>query len=260
MLFDEVLEKANRETPFDVPGSWTQGRTIYGGLSTALLVKVMAEQVDVKKSLRALNVGFAAPSLADKPVKLETELLREGRNVAQWMGRLKQGETTCVQTQAIFGAAIESDLSVDTFDAPDLPAPEDSIFYPNKNSDGFSQYFELAQAKGDLPMSGGKSTSIGGWMRFRNAPDKMSIAHLIALIDVWPPASMTMVKSIKAGSTVNWSLQFPQPMPEIQADEFVAYQVDIQHSQDGFSITHAKLWNQKKELLALSQQTVLVFS
>ena len=69
MLFDEVLSKANLKSEFKVPKFWTQGRTVYGGLTAAMLVKVLAEQVNANKQLRVLNVAFAAPSFADKAIR-----------------------------------------------------------------------------------------------------------------------------------------------------------------------------------------------
>jgi len=79
------------------------------------------------------------------------------------------------------------------------------------------------------------------------------------MIDVWPPATMMRMTKLKAGSTANWTLQFPQPLPEINPQDFVGYQNHIEYSESGYAVTQAKVWNQQKQLLALSQQMVIVY-
>lgn len=263
ILIDELftLVEKNIETvsAFSVPESWTQGRTVYGGLSAALLLKALEQKVASDKSLRALNVAFSAPTMPNEAFEIQTELLREGRTIAQWQARLIQNNTICVQVQAVFGLPLESNLSIHAFKAPEIPSLEKAMIYPSDNAPGFTQYFVMAQSQGDLPVSGGKSLALGGFMKFKQAPQKITVAHLVAMIDVWPPATMMQMKELKAGSTVNWTMQFPQPMAEIATNEFVGYQAEIQYSEGGFGITHAKIWNAKNELLALSQQTIIVY-
>lgn len=257
---DSLFAKARGEKTFQVPKTWTQGRTVYGGLSAALLLCAIEKQVSSDKTLRALNVAFSAPTLPEMNFTLETELLREGKTVAQWQGRLIQNGVCCVQVQAVFALALDSSLNIQPFVAPEFPAPEKAIHYPGEGAPGFTQYYQMAQAKGDLPVSGGSSLELGGWMRFRNPPENMQAAHLVSLIDVWPPAVMMHMRELKAGSTVNWTLQFPQPMPTIKAEDYVGYQASIEYAQAGFAITHAQVWNTQKQLLALSQQTIVVYS
>jgi len=259
IFIDELFNKVDQAQPFSVPATWTQGRTVYGGLSAALLLRALEKQVSGNKSLRALNVAFSAPTMPDQIFEIETELLREGKTIAQWQARLKQNGTICVQVQAVFGLALESTLVIQPFMAPAIPSVEQAMIYPSANAPGFTQYFVMAQSQGDLPVSGGKSLALGGWMKYKDAPKQMSMAHLVAMIDVWPPATMMQMTELKAGSTVNWTMQFPQPVATMNAEDFVGYQAEIQYSQGGFGITHAKIWNAQNELLALSQQTIIVY-
>ncbi len=256
---DYFFSRARSEKKLQVPKSWTQGRTVYGGLSAALLLAAIEAQVSMDKTLRALNVAFSAPTHPDMDFFLETELLREGKTVAQWQGRLMQNGVCCVQVQAVFALAMPSLFIIQPFRAPEFPGPETAWHYPGEGTHGFTQHYQMAQAKGDLPISGGSSLELGGWMRFRQAPGKILLTHLVSLIDVWPPAVMMQMREMKAGSTVNWTLQFPQPLPAIKPDEYVGYQARIESSQDGFAITHAQVWNAQKQLLALSQQTIVIY-
>lgn len=256
-LLEACIEQAKT---FSLPATWTQGRTIYGGLSAALLLRALEKKVSSDKSLRALNVAFSAPTMPDEPFEIQTELLREGRTIAQWQARLIQNDKVCVQVQAVFGLALESNLTIHAFKAPDILDVEKAMIYPSENAPGFTQYFVMAQSQGDFPISGGKSLELGGWMKYKEPPKKITIAHLVAMIDVWPPATMMQMSELKAGSTVSWTLQFPQPMADINPEEFIGYQATIQYSESGFGITHAKVWNARHELLALSQQTIIVYA
>ncbi len=242
-----------------VPNTWAQGRTVYGGLSAALLLRAIKSQVDSSKLLRALNVAFSAPTLANKAFSIETELLREGKTIAQWQARLIQNDTCCVQINAVFGSGLDSSISINDFKRPEIPAFEDSFQYPQHGGATFTQYFEMAQAQGDFPLSGGSSLDLGGWMRLRETPKIFTDCHLVALIDVWPPATMMHMKELAPGSTVSWTMQFPAPMAEQDPAKPLGYQAHIEYSEGGFGITSAKVWSDSGQLLALSQQTIIVY-
>jgi len=259
IFIDEIFKLVEKEESFSLPASWTQGRTLYGGLTAAMLLKALESKVDVSKSLRALNIAFSAPTMPDLKFSIQTELLREGKSIAQWQARLIQNGVVCVQVQAVFGMPVATDLEIHTFLAPDVGVLENARFYPGEGAPGFTQYFEMGQTQGEPPLAGGSSLYLGGYMRFRHQPQKMSVCHLVAAIDVWPPATMMQMKTLKAGSTVNWTMQFPQPLPEMDVKTFLGYQAKIEFSRDGFGITHARIWNAQGELLALSQQTIIVY-
>jgi acyl-CoA thioesterase len=260
LTIDELLALAESGKKISIPESWTQGRTVYGGLSAAMLFSALEKKVDPQKSLRVLNVAFSAPTMPNETFEISTELLREGRTIAQWQASLVQSGTVCVQIQAVFGLSLESDVNIDIFEAPELPGLEEGTKFPTKDHPGFTQYFEMAQSQGDLPVSGGDSLYLGGWMKYRQSLIEFTRAHLIALIDVWPPATLMHLKELKAGSTVNWTMQFPQELAQVKQGEYVGYQNHIEYSEGGFAITHAKVWNAQGELLALSQQTVIVYA
>ena len=60
----------------EVPDSWLQGRSVYGGLQAALAVRAMRAMLPAPAPLRVLQVSFVAP-LPAGPVSLRAELLRE---------------------------------------------------------------------------------------------------------------------------------------------------------------------------------------
>ena len=102
MEIDELFTLARNETKFSVPSTWTQGRTIYGGLTAALIIEAIHKQVSSDQVLRSIHCNFSAPSKAEETISIHTSLLREGKTISQWSGQLIQDETVCVQLNAVF--------------------------------------------------------------------------------------------------------------------------------------------------------------
>jgi len=259
MTIDQLFVLAQSSESFFVPDSWAQGRTLYGGLTAAMLLVAIEKEVDNAKLLRTLNISFSAPASPNIELSIETELLREGKNVAQWQARLMQQGVCCVQVNAAFGMALATNVSVESCEIPDMASIDESFLYPEGAGPRFTEYFEAYQATKDFPLLGTDGVQLGGWIKFKQAPEVMTSAHLIALLDAWPPAISIRLTEFKAGSTVSWSIQFPNPLVEMKASEHLGFLDELDHAADGFSYSRAKIWNNQGQLLALSYQTVITF-
>lgn len=88
----------------------------------------------------------------------------------------------------------------------------------------------------------------------------MTIAHLIGLIDAWPPATLPLLKTPAMASSLSWTVEFMHPQPSLAPDEYTVYRAELKESSNGYGHSRAQIWNQKGELLALSQQTVTHFA
>ena len=85
-------------------------------------------------------------------------------------------------------------------------------------------------------------------------------AHLLALVDAWPPATLPWLNKPAAGSTLTWTIEFVQPVASLSTLDWCKYCAVIEHSRDGYGHTAACTWNAAGELLAISRQTVTVFA
>lgn len=266
MFIDDLLQLSTtndelRTGEIVVPDTWTQGRTVYGGLSAALICQAMTSAVSDDRQLRALSVGFAGPLLAGRAFHIEVEILREGRTISQVMGRAVQEGGVAVQIQAVFGIPLQSQLEITNCSIPNYSKAEQSPNYPGNDQPipGFLQHLDMKLSEGDLPFSGSKELQMGGWMRFQQQPSIISVPHLVGLIDSWPPTTLPWLTDLAPASTVNWNLQFVHPLPELTGADYLGYQSTINASHDGFGYTSAKVWSPKGELIALSQQTVIIY-
>ncbi|QLF91904.1 thioesterase family protein [Pseudomonas sp. ABC1] len=264
MTLGELLQcvRANPDSVL-VPASWGQGRAGFGGLVAALLYDVMRSRVTTGRPVRSLSVSFVGPLQVDVPVSFQVEVLREGSSVSQLLGRAVQNGSVVTLIQGSFGAARDSSVSVDAEAAPAMPAPDDcrELPYIQGVTPEFTRHLALRWAVGGLPFSGSDSREMGGWVRLRDEAPAVPLdeTHVLALVDAWPPAPLSHLRSVAPGSSLTWTIEFVQPLPRLDTHDWCQYRALIEHARDGYGHCAAALWGPAGELIALSRQTVTVF-
>lgn len=268
MTFDSLVENTRNHvlkpdiypTVF-VPSDWAQGRTVYGGLSAALAYAAMKEKVQTGRLMRSFNCNFVGPLETDEPFTIDIEILREGKNASQALTRIIQKDKVAVLCQASFGISRKSRVSVQNNDTHDMALPKKPKFIPYipKVTPKFIRQFELAIDKGSMPFSNSKKHVLEGWMRFKKAPIAITDAHLICMIDAWPPTVLQMLRWPAPASSMSWNVEFIHPHSELNSQDWFAYQASTRQAADGYAHTEANIWDQQGELIAISRQAVAVF-
>ncbi len=264
-FFDSIknqIEQNTTKIQLTLDKSWTQGRTIYGGVSAALIYKAIRESIPSENQMRSFNTAFIGPLEANKEFTIRVEILRQGKNVTQAMGRIIQNGNTAVLSQASFGVNRQSKIRVHNNLEHGLEGPIKANFLPAipKVTPKFISQFELAKTDGGWPFTGNKNSHTFGRMRFKVAPKAFTEAHLVSLIDVWPPTVLQQLKWPAAASTVNWNLEFIHPHQQFNPTDWFVYKAKTRHAQDGYANTEAEVWDSSGALVALSRQTVAVFA
>ena len=260
MQFDELLTAAGSEE-LVFPASWAQGRATFGGLVAAVVARQMQQAVTGDRAMRALQISFVGPVAADEPVQIEVEVLREGKAVSQVQGRmLQQGEVRLAMLGS-FGGSRASAVAVAGDRAPEVASADSLKALPHLPgiTPDFIQHLDMRWTFGGLPFSGSDSREMGGWMRFREQPKALTDAHLVALVDAWPPALLPHLKQPAPASSLSWTLEFVYPRPTLAPDDWLLYRASIDQAAAGYGHTQAQIWNASGELVALSRQTVTVF-
>lgn len=246
-----------------IPQSWGQGRAGFGGLAAALVYEAMQAQVPSDRPVRSLAITFVGPLAVDVPVSFEAEVLREGKAVSQVLGRAIQNGEVVTLVQGSFGAPRASAVRVEADAAPSFAAVEDcqELPYVSGVTPAFTQHLAMRWGIGGLPFSGNTSREMGGWVRLRGESDREAVtaAHVLALVDAWPPAVLPHLSSYAPGSSLTWTIEFVQPQPAFETHEWCRYRAVIEHARDGYGHCAAALWTGQGELVALSRQTVTVF-
>jgi acyl-CoA thioesterase II len=267
MHFDQYLEllsssPADTSSVVTIKDDWTQGKTLYGGLSAALLYHSMKQHVaDESREIRSFNCNFIGALLPDKEFTVQTSVLRQGKNVSQLMAQAVQNGQVMVMAQATFGVSRESKISVNNDNNHKMPWPTKANFIPQipKITPRFLRHFDLVIQDGKMPFTSSSNSHYHGWMRFKQPPKQITDTHIVAMIDAWPPTVLQMLRWSAPASTMSWNLEFIHPHSPYQADDWFAYQCRTRQAAAGYAHTEANIWDAKGQLIALSRQAVAVF-
>jgi acyl-CoA thioesterase II len=266
MNFENIINQLNNHhSPISVkiPSDWSQGRTTFGGVTSALLHSAMRTEIDSARLLRSMNINFVAPVLVDVPITIEVEVLREGRSVSQVVAKAIQNNQTCILAQASFGKNRESRIHVEAEKNPFSIAPKDGYIITQKEdmTPSFLQHFDLSVCQGEAPFSDSSNHNLAGWMRFSNAEMAPSDSHIIALIDVWPATILQMFNEFTPASSLSWSLEFihSQKQTQLKPDSWLSYEAITRYAGNGYAHTEANIRNEKGDLIAISRQVVVAY-
>lgn len=264
MKFSQLIQ-AVRSNPAAVvvPSAWAQGRASFGGLVAALAYEAMSAKVSDGRPVRSLAITFVGPMEAEVPASFEAEVLREGKAVSQMFCRAVQNGQTVAVVQGSFGASRESAIDVATEPAPVIKPAEECQELPFLRgvTPEFTRFLAMRWGIGSMPFTNNPAREMGGWVRFRGdvEDEPVEVAHLLALVDAWPPAVLPHLRSPVPGSSLTWTIEFVQPLPAVGTLEWCLYRAEIEHARDGYGHVSARLWTPSGELVALSRQTVTVF-
>ncbi|MAM86054.1 MAG: acyl-CoA thioesterase II [unclassified Hahellaceae] len=275
MLFTDYLAAASRAALHEVGAaasatevlsvdeSWMQGRSTFGGLTAAIALQAMQAHAG-GRVLRNFNCNFVGP-VDDAPLSLAPVALRSGKSVTVLGCRIMQPDGIKLDATAAFGDSRDSDICVDPAGVADVGLVEDGAPLPHVAgvTPNFTEYFDYAFTDNKLPFTGRGDGVMNGYMRFRESAVKADAALtpmlLLGLIDAWPPATLPLLRKVVPASTLAWNVQFVQPCGQSRATDWFRYEAKIAQAADGYGFTHARVWNERDELLAFSQQTVTVF-
>lgn len=260
MQFDDFLKKVGpKRSSVYLDASWMQGRAGFGGLVAALVYESMRKQLAQPKPVRCLQISFVGP-VDDGELELTSEILREGKNVSQVLGRGVQNGQTKVIVQGSFGATRESviELSSTRLSLHGSLESANKLPYIEGAIPEFTRHFDYRYLT-PFPFMGSDKRYLEGYVRFAHAPEEMREAHLLGLVDAWPPTPLPMMKHVCMASSLSWTIEFIQPQPILRADEYTQYRAEIVESSGGYAYAKAQISNEAGELIAISQQTTTHF-
>lgn len=241
------------ELTVEAPAAWSQGRTLYGGMTAALCFEA-AKRVAPAIQLRSAQLLFAGP--ASGSLTMRPRLLRSGRSsAAVAVGCTGEAGEAAVATFA-FGSGRES--VVEHLESPRaLPerAPEDCPLFVERTG-GFHDRFELRLAEGSQLMSGG-APRFTVWVRFREQQSLDPRTALLALADALPPAAMASFPKRAPISTINWSIDLLEQPDRV--DGWHVLRSAGEQSRDGYSTQGMDLWDANGRHLATGRQLVAIF-
>ena len=252
-----AIVKSGEDYVCAAPEGWTQGRTLYGGMTAAMSAQAAALFAGPLPPLRSLQFTFVGPAAGD--LVFRPLVLRRGRS-ATVIGVDCVSEGQLAARGALsYGAARESAIRHasrrdETAPAPDACEP----FMPrDREARGFFQNFEMRLAAGARPLSGAEAAPwFDVWVRHRDAEGVDPTLALLALADALPPAAMTRFPQFAPISTLTWAVDLYQPIDH--AGWFLSRSA-AEASADGYSQQAMEVFDLAGGRVASGRQTVAIF-
>ncbi|MBD2859608.1 thioesterase family protein [Spongiibacter sp. KMU-158] len=252
----------NSDTDFSVtiPEDWLQGRTAFGGLSSAVIVEAMQKVVSADRQLRSMAVSFVGPATPGEQ-KIALRLLRDGGSVTHIQGELVCDGQVATAVNAAFGKAVANPAKVVAASIPkDLPAPEScpSVPYVEGFTPAFTQHFEMKFVYGQPPLAEADNADYGVWLRFKQ-PTEISTSSLIAIGDMPPLPGFNLAKFPALGSSLTWYLEFPTELTDIDPEGWWYYDYRCQAAGDGYFNNFGTIWAPDGRAAMFTRQVAMVF-
>jgi acyl-CoA thioesterase len=254
--FDRIATGEHRG---EIDAGWAQGRGVYGGLVTAMLVRALEADAPKGQAITTITTAFVAPATAG-PAVIRTEAVRAGRNVSTFRASLLRDDATLATCLATFARQREGALAHRALAMPDAPRPELCADGPEEHYiPAFARRFEFRQTHGPRPFSGGADARVAGWCRLVEDDVALDAALASALLDAWPPAAVAVSPGWCPVASVELTYHFVATLPIAMGKEWLFYDAHAGIVGGGLADESATLWRENGELVATSRQLIALF-
>ena len=242
---------------YQIGPDWMQGRTAYGGISTAIALDTAMQLYPGDAPLRTAQVSFVGPVGGTSAVTART--LRQSKSsrfiAAEVTSELGYG------TNAVFTFMQPRNSHVDhqIVRAPSIADPDQLETIPDHPvRPTFSRKFEMRPMTGRGFGHGLDHASIITWVRWVDQPACDPHVALLALADALPPAALTLFKQFGPLSSSTWVQHFLVDHP-VTHDGWWLLVAQSDHARDGFSPQTMQIWNSDRELVSIGGQGVAIY-
>lgn len=244
----------------EVPDTWTQGRTLFGGMQAALLVRVMRSQVAADVPLRSLQTVFVAP-VAAGTVNLRVRVLRRGKSTTHVEAHILGGADVACTAVAVFGRGRPSSIAIDPVPPQVLRDAAQSLPWPYVPgvSAAFARHMEQRYARGGLPFQGGSEARTQVYVRFMDEP-QMDESLIVALSDAIPSPATSLLKTYAPASSMAWTLEMLTDQTQTLPAGYFLLDAEVTAAHDGYGFQTATVWSEDGRAVALSRQSTVIFA
>ena len=237
-----------------IPSNWMQGRTSYGGLSSALALSAARGLAEDLPPLRSAQVSFIGPLAGE--VEVRTKMLRRGRN-ASWVSAEVTSEAGMGLTATfVFMGPVESQLHLHNLPPPAGMIPvDDAVPIPESAGPGFTRHFERRWA---LAHGGDKQPELLWWVRIKDRAVLDPMVELMLIADALPPGVMPLLTKWVPVSSMTWLCNLLTATPRTR-DGWFLLRAASSYAENGCSSQDMTIWNADGEAIATGMQAVALF-
>jgi acyl-CoA thioesterase len=256
---------ANRVS-FKVSEDWQQGRTLFGGLLSALAAQAMRDVCGSDWPMRALQTNFVGPVTLET-FHVDVTLLRQGKNVRQVKAMVVQAdasgtEQVCGTLLGVFGAGRSSQITPRQPAQPPVALSAEAstaLPYLPGLTPNFTQHLDFRLAEGAFPFTGSDSWQTRYHLRLKDSTGVDPELLAIMLTDAGPSPSLSQAKTFAPASSVSWALEL-RPVADVDPEGLWRLDQDTIAYGDGYANDRAHLWTPDGQLAALGYQVVAVYA
>jgi acyl-CoA thioesterase len=237
-----------------IPADWLQGRTSYGGLSSALALHAAQAIEPDLPPLRSAQVSFIGPLSGE--VAVTATKLRRGRTAAFIQADIVSEAGLGFRATFVFMSDQPSriDLGGRLESSHRPPAPDAKLYTgPDEFFTGNFNFLDLKEeAKGEAEWL--------RWARLRASDGLDPMVQVLAVADALPPAAFKLLGKQPAPiSSLTWIVNLLTPTP-VTTDGWWLLSAQSDHAKNGCSSQSMMLWNADGQPIAQGMQSVAIFA
>lgn len=236
-----------------IPGDWLQGRTAYGGLSSALALHAAQTLEPGLPPLRSAQVSFIGPLAGT--VRVVATRLRRGRTAAFIQVDVTSEAGLGYRAMFVFMAEQPSRIALTGRLASTVAPPaRDAKLYTGPDT-MFTGNFNFLDLKDQAP---GEAEWLR-WARLRDCAGIDPMVELLAIADALPPAAFKLLGTEPAPvSSLTWIVNLLTPAPAT-TDGWWLLSARSEHAAGGGSSQTMTVWNADGVPVAQGMQSVAIF-
>ena len=249
-----LLTQLTQTGSINLPGSWTQGRTAFGGLSTALAYTSAQQLEKDLPSLRSAQIAFTGPLFGE--LKTEAKMLRRGRSTAFIQSEVFGEKGLGLHCNFIFAACRETKVTTYQMQSPEFPPqPTDEALHSGPPA-FFTSNMEYVGKRIDTNV---KTQRLTRWMRLKHREALDPIAEILCMGDSLPPSIMGLLDQNAMVSSMNWQINIIADHISTK-DGWWLIDSETHHADHGASSQYMSIWNSEHELIATGMQSVAYYA
>lgn len=235
---------------FDIPEAWMQGRTAYGGLSSALALHAAQTLLPDLPPLRTAQVSFVGP--VGGSVTVSAELLRRGRNAAFVRADVRSDAGLGLSATFVFMGSMASAVDFSAMPAPATLTDTLPPMAAPPAAPRFLDNFEL------LRVAQEDQATLARWVRLKAYEGLDPMIALLAVADALPPAALKLASTPGPISSMTWLVNLLTPAP-VTRDGWWLLRSGADYAKDGCSSQTMTVWNADGVPIASGMQSIALF-
>ncbi len=237
----------------EIPPSWHQGRTAYGGLSSVLAYQA-AKLADADlPPLQSAQIAFVGPLAGE--VVVTAKVLRRGKNTAFVKSEISGADGVGLSCTFIFMNRRHSHLDYENLTRPAFPPIPGGDTARSGPPEFFTGHMQYPDKRLELGLA---TNRLASWHRFTEHEGLDHIAELVCIGDALPPSAMGLMTEKGMVSSMNWQINMLTEAPATK-DGWWYLESETHHAGNGASSQYMTAWNSEGEPMLTGVQSVAIF-